>query len=862
MAEDYKQGRDTELVLPPGVFAYVQDNTKGNINTYCGPYKSSLSNTDQLVTYNADSKKFVPARDQATAIQTDILVPKGSYVVLENPASTGKQPEAGKTETMTVGSLKMGQIENLPGPKSFALWPGQVATVIKGHHLRSNQYLMVRVYDDEAAKANWDKSVVKGATTDDTTTNVETTNVLGINKDTLVTGQLLVIKGTAVAFYIPPTGVEVLTDENSKYIRDAVTLERLEYAILLGESGNKEYKIGPDVVFPTPTQQFYTKDGARKFRAEELQPTTGMHIKVIADYVEGGVTNEDGTVTGGTKYTAGQELFITGEDQPIYYPREEHSTIMYGGFAKSFAVAIPAGEGRYVLNRETGEVNLVEGPRMFLPDPRKEVVVRRALSDSECELYYPGNAEVLDINRELRDANPGNFYGNAGGAAPAAASYRGLESALEDTRMSTRSFMAASYSDPVREAVGKGLAGDVMNRGTKYTPPRTITLNTKYDGAVRISPWSGFAVQVVNSKGDRRTVVGPQTVLLQYDEGLERLSLSKGKPKNNDTRMPTAYLRYISNPVSDIISLKTQDLVNVDIQVKYLVRFDEADKNKWFSVDNYVQYMVDHLRSLIGNAVRNIGVQEFYSNAANILRDTVLGTKATTSERPLKHFSENGMTVYDLELITITVRDNEVANMLSKSRQDILSEAIELERTQNKLTLVKGKENVQRQIETEYSITAEMKDKIAADAVARSATNNRAQIEAENAASVLRKKGEQDAAEIAKITQALYLETTKAADEHKQAVAQQELDRKISLLVEEAKASDVRMKSVQPALVEALVGMAQEGMFEKIAEHLAPLSIVRGESLSGTLTQMFAGTPLEGMVSNIANLSKVKAVSK
>ena len=124
-----------------------------------------------------------------------------------------------------------------------------------------------------------------------------------------------------------------------------------------------------------------------------------------------------------------------------------------------------------------------------------------------------------------------------------------------------------------------------------------------------------------------------------------------------------------------------------------------------------------------------------------------------------------------------------------------------------------------------------------------------------------RNQGEQDAAQIAKVTQNLYLDTTKAADEHKQAIAQQELDRKIKLLVEEATASETRMKAVQPALVEALVGMAQEGMFEKIAEHLAPLSIVRGESLSGTLTQMFAGTPLEGMVSNIANLSKVKAVS-
>ncbi len=157
---------------------------------------------------------------------------------------------------MPIGTLRMGQIENLPGPQSFPLWPGQVATVVKGHHLRTNQYLMGRVYDDEAAKANWDKSVVKSATGDE---GKAAKNTLGLDKDSLVTGQLIVIRGTNVAFYIPPTGVEVLMDEDRKYVRDAVTLERLEFSILLDENGNKEYLTGPAVVFPKPTQTFFTK---------------------------------------------------------------------------------------------------------------------------------------------------------------------------------------------------------------------------------------------------------------------------------------------------------------------------------------------------------------------------------------------------------------------------------------------------------------------------------------------------------------------------------------------------------------------------------------------------------------------------
>ena len=221
MAEEFSKARDTELVLPPGTYAFVLDETKGNINCYCGPIKQSLSNTDRLVVLDSGTKRFERVDQQIKAVQNNVIAPKGCYVVLENPASNGKQPEPGKAEVMPIGTLSYGRTENLPGPWSYPLWPGQVATVVKGHHLHSNQYLMVRVYDDEAAKANWDKSVVKRVVTTETGSDGEpaqqqsaTGSVLGIDTNTLVTGQLIVIRGTDVAFYIPPTGVEVITEYN------------------------------------------------------------------------------------------------------------------------------------------------------------------------------------------------------------------------------------------------------------------------------------------------------------------------------------------------------------------------------------------------------------------------------------------------------------------------------------------------------------------------------------------------------------------------------------------------------------------------------------------------------------------------
>lgn len=51
--------------------------------------------------------------------------------------------------------------------------------------------------------------------------------------------------------------------------------------------------------------------------------------------------------------------------------------------------------------------------------------------------------------------------------------------------------------------------------GTKYTEPRQLTLNTKYDGVPKIEVWPGYAVLVVGSEGSRRVVEGPQVILLE-----------------------------------------------------------------------------------------------------------------------------------------------------------------------------------------------------------------------------------------------------------------------------------------------------------------------------------------------------------
>ena len=134
------------------------------------------------------------------------------------------------------------------------------------------------------------------------------------------------------------------------------------------------------MVFPTSTETFIERDESPKLKAVELNDVKAIYVKVIAPYVQNEIEFEEG-----------QELLITGKDQKFYFPRAEHAIIKYGKNEVQFAVTIPAGEGRYVLDRNSGDIKTVKGPQVFLPDPRKEILVKRILTENQVSLWFPGN---------------------------------------------------------------------------------------------------------------------------------------------------------------------------------------------------------------------------------------------------------------------------------------------------------------------------------------------------------------------------------------------------------------------------------------------------------------------------------------
>ena len=795
MEDGYSQGnmRQKDLVLSTNEFVFIQSKTNGQIKTYTGPIMVTISAQESMVVFNSKTKRFEETGDFEKARQIFTSAPEGWYVVLKNPAKDSTHPDAAKA--MNSPELNIGKKINVAGPCSFSLYPGQMTKVIQGHRLRSNQYLIARVYDADAAS----KSVA--TIVDAEGKEVETTTAK------YFVGQLLVIKGTEVSFYMPPTGIEVIAD-NGEYVRDAVTLERLEYVILKDESGSKRYVSGPSVVFPEPTETFVesgNKRGGVIFRALELSPISGIYVKVIADY-------EDET----GKHKTGEELFITGNDQMIYYPRLEHALIQYDGKYMHHAIAIPEGEGRYVLNRLTGDIKTVTGPAMYLPDPRTEVVVKRKLSKRECELFYPGNREVLEYNQGLSEI------------ATEKLARSGKANAITDAINCAYSTANATDSLAIFEATAN------ISRGVSYTKPRTITLDTKYDGVVSIDVWTGYAVCVVSKSGKREVVVGPATRLLNYDETLQPISTSEGD---------TVFLKLNNNKITDVINAQTSDYVDVQVKLTYNVDFN-GDKSKWFEVDNYTRFVTDYMRNAIKIAIKDYDIQNFYADSTAIIRAEVLD-----EETGVHTFKNNGAVITDVEVVSVSV-ERSVAELLEQHQEEILSKSLELADADAKMQVVTALAEVEKkeadlaaanklykleldqkfkeeQLSKEEAIKTKLR--AAAEAENKAKADMQEVLAAINDATIAREKAQRDA-EI----------------EYQKSLAKIEEDK------QKAYAATVveMLGAIQPGLIEAIQGSTNAELANGIGQAVAPYAIAGGQDISTVVSQMLRGTTMEDVLKN------------
>ena len=515
----------------------------------------------------------------------------------------------------------------------------------------------------------------------------------------------------------------------------------------------------------------------------------------------------------------------------IYYPRPEHAIINYDNKITHHAIAIPEGEGRYIMNRLTGEITTVKGPAMYLPDPRTEVVVKRKLTQRQCELWFPGNYAALEYNIGLSE--------------------KSVEKGLKNIDFDSVSFLASTSLD---STLANLEAKANISRGTSYTKPRTITLDNKFDGVVSVDVWTGYAVNVISKSGERKVVCGPQTILLDYDQTFEELQMSTGKPKTTDNLIKTVFLRHENNKVSDLVDVETKDFVNCRIKVSYCVDFQKEHMDKWFNVENYVKYMCDRIRSEMKRVAKQYTIEEFYQNYSEIMRSVAIDSGCETDGEAGKKgrfFPENGMLVHDCEVLSISV-DSDIEDMLIAHQQEMIAQSLKLSDAEKRVAVAE-KLAVAEQKEQELrnqQLINKMK-------LQREEATKKLEIQAEinriqDAEKLAAKKAEQD---MQKVIDAIHEASLVRKDkDNAQEIAHKKEIAAIEAAKQKAYADTVTqiVGAISEDLVAAMTTKSNNDMTVAIAQAIAPYALAGDdESVADVVNKLLRGTALEQLVDDV-----------
>ena len=395
---------------------------------------------------------------------------------------------------------------------------------------------------------------------------------------------------------------------------------------------------------------------------------------------------------------------------------------------------------------------------------------------------------------------------------------------------------------------GRGFSGDTIMRNPGFTQPRTITLPTKFDGAVSCDIWSGYAMMLVSKSGKRRVVRGPCTVLLEYDEHPQILALSRGKPKTTDNILRTAYLLTTGNKVSDIVEVETGDFCKLRVKVSYRVNFEGENTESWFSIENYTKFLTDHLRSKLRSATKKIGVEQFMGTAEDFVRDTILGkvvdAAGKVQARTGTRFEENGMHVYDVEVLGVELDNKEIATDLANAQKEVIKHALVLQSSKRALEFTKESELIKQQTAEATAETVRKQLELKQTELSSRLKLELATLEANAETFEKKATAEIDAENHKAEVEALALASTKARAEQELAIEATRLEQKKDWLRTEAQAYIDQHKAVDPNLIAALNAFGERALIEKAAEALAPLSIVKGSGAMDLLAKFLENTNL------------------
>jgi len=575
-----------------------------------------------------------------------------------------------------------------------------------------------------------------------------------------------------------------------------------------GANSAAQLRHGRKIVVPGPVQfPLWPGQRAEVIDGHELEADEYVVVRVY-DRVEG------------DQSPIGTERIVRGTETSFYVPRTGLEVVPDGKRYVRKAIRLERSQGLHL--RALADFDVSEEDLLVAGHYRAgtEIFVR----DREGYFFPVSNIEVVGLIGRIPIAEQEGIYVRR----------------FDSGEISTIEGPINYLPDPTREEVVTRFLDDEMQElyGLPYH---------EGERAVSVYVPPATAVMIIG-KNKREVVIGPQTRLLDYNDELERLTLSTGRPKRDDELLTTCFLQIDGNKVSDLVRVKTRDHVELEILLSYRVSF-VGESDKWFAVKNYVGLLCDHLGSIIRAAARGASIESFHDNSTELLRGAILGPRTEDGKRAGRHFEENGMWVYDVEVLDVHILDGDVKKLLADAQRTAIVSDISRKAEELRLGDERLRETVNQEIFSAQMAT------LARAAEHESANRGLriAQVETELEAERIKTIGAaSEHAEALRIRSAAELDA---------AERRTELDRRE--LEARAAAFREQMQALAPELIATLKMLGNQSLAAELSKNLSPLAILGGESVADVAGRLLERLPLgpgparDGAVATVRSLLSV-----
>lgn len=637
--------------------------------------------------------------------------------------------------------------------------------------------------------------------------------------------------GTGVAPFVVASSAQYVVLENPAKDAGARPVK--------GNNSAIDLQVGRRVVVPGPaTFPLWPGQKARVVGGHELYEDQYLRVRVY-DAVEG----EPAPI--------GTERIVKGSAQSFYIPKTGLEVVpdAKGAWVRN---AVTLLDGQYcVLRGPQGRRRYVRGPGVVFPEPWEDFVTKEGARD------FPAWALRKDKGLHVRVLKA--FEAAEGDQVPSGKYEAGQELFLEGRdgfffptealevvgevsalhlaekeavyvrdlatgRIRTVPGPTAFLPDPTKvERVTRALDAETARRYGLANP------DSSRAPTITVPP--SYAV-LVTGRTRREVVKGPATRILDFDEQLEVLWLSTGTPKSDSALLPTCFLLVDGNKVSDEVQVRTADHVALEVKLSWRVSFTSrpgADDARWFNVSNYVALLCDHLGSIVRAAVRATPIERFHASSTDVIRDAVLGEKLE-GKRAGRAFEENGLHVYDVELLSVNILDEDVETLLTEAQRGAITAEVAKKREAQRLEAEAAKEAVARAIALAQRETLGVEAQLEAARRALALAKAEAKAEVSRTEALAKARTEADALEL--------------SSQAKAAAAAREAQVERQALEAKTQAFAAQMAALSPELISTLKALGNQHLAAKLTDNLAPLAILGGESVADVAQRLLSHLPL------------------